>query len=302
MGIDFPSQDTPLKKNRRLSSRKGGVILYLYTNKLKIKDSKFKISKSSSSCRKTFLREIFNLKSSIENGFTLIELLVVVAIVGIIAAVLLPALNNAREKGRGAICKNNIRQLSMSFMVYAQDNSGYYPPTYYYSTFTSEIGWDFELEWDPVTWELVSYKMGIIGDSLQEEKIFECPSRMSLSSSDRPFTGYAYNASYIGGGYSVWDGQADSPVKMTRVKNSSRTVLLADSAIWAGSTIGNNYLRAPGNPYYFGPNVHFRHNGFANVAFCDGHVEAIGEKCNVSANDSSLGDLCPGDSTLYDLK
>ena len=219
---------------------------------------------------------------------------------------LLPALNQAREKARGAVCKSNIRQLYMSFMLYLQDNNNYFPPTYYYPDFTSEIGWDFAIEYDPVTWDVVSYRLGIIGDSLQEEKIFECPSRISLPSSGRPFTGYAYNATYIGGGYSVWNDQSDSPIKSNKIINSSGTVLLADSAIWATTeTIGNNYLRSPLDPYRItwslGPLVHFRHSGFANAVFCDGHVEARGKKYNESADDPSLGDLSEDDS-LYDLE
>ncbi|MCM8818290.1 MAG: hypothetical protein NC915_02260, partial [Candidatus Omnitrophica bacterium] len=102
------------------------------------------------------------------------------------------------------------------------------------------------------------------------------------------------------------DGQAQPPTKLSRIKKPSETVLLCDSAIWSTLTneiIGNNYLRAPSEPYYswIGPNVHFRHNGVANVAFCDGHVESLKTKYNVSPYNSSLGDLS-GDDSLYDLE
>ena len=63
------------------------------------------------------------------SGFTLIELLVVVAIIAILAAMLLPALSQARNKAHTALCMNNMKQIGLAMTVYINDNRGYYPTT-----------------------------------------------------------------------------------------------------------------------------------------------------------------------------
>lgn len=64
------------------------------------------------------------------HGLTLVELLAVIAIIGILAALLLPALSKAETKSRRTTCLNNLKQIDLAVQVYAGDNRGVLPGTF----------------------------------------------------------------------------------------------------------------------------------------------------------------------------
>ena len=70
----------------------------------------------------------YSMTGVIHRSFTLIELLVVIAIIAILAGMLLPALNSAREKGRSASCINNLKQHGIVFFLYAENNTDHFYP------------------------------------------------------------------------------------------------------------------------------------------------------------------------------
>jgi prepilin-type N-terminal cleavage/methylation domain-containing protein len=81
-------------------------------------------------------------KNVASGGFTLIELLVVIAIIAILAAMLLPALQAAKERAQRTSCLNNFKQLGLALNMYANDNQDYFPwPNWDGGSSTTAAGW-----------------------------------------------------------------------------------------------------------------------------------------------------------------
>lgn len=76
-----------------------------------------------------------------KSGFTLIELLVVIAIIAILAAILFPVFAKARSRARQTACLNNVKQISLAFLTYFQDNEERFPPFAGVTTWGDRTGW-----------------------------------------------------------------------------------------------------------------------------------------------------------------
>ena len=114
-----------------------------------MKQPDLKRNLAASSLRK--LLSSLTLSQTRRNAFTLIELLVVIAIIAILAAVLLPVLQQAKLRGMTAACISNQKQLAAAFVMYAGDNNDYCPGNY----------WQHEQDW--LTYSNESWCSGWLG-------------------------------------------------------------------------------------------------------------------------------------------
>lgn len=229
-------------------------------------------------------------------AFTLIELLTVIAIIGILAAIIIPVVGRVRATARAAQCKSNLRQLGVATHLYVTDNRGVFPPG------------DFK----PYTYYLERYLTPREGnDSVKNQGsvVDECPSRairiegkITRSYSANPF------AFVRGPEATTSSGQPrnETPVRPDSLDRSTEIILFADAmqrdvseSSWpgcagfrltglmnttdkvinlesAGPATADNMLPEgsdtdPGTPNYF----RFRHEAKLNAVMADGSVRTF---------------------------
>ena len=191
-------------------------------------------------------------------GFTLIELLVVIAIIAILAAILFPVFARAREKARQTSCLNNVKQMTLGHVMYAQDYDERLPASYLPGNPANYDNWYEVLE-----------------PYLKNTQILACPSEISSY-----WLGYGQNYSYLTSSWPGSGGYGSGGCPLALIGRPAETVLIADSGQhqvssggWSwGMTYVITWAREPGN--YF---VYVRHNKTANVGFCDGHAKSQNE-------------------------
>lgn len=204
------------------------------------------------------------------------ELLLVIAIIGVLVALLLPALQSAKDKARQSVCKSNLKQLGTAFSLYTDAHRGAFPASG--STFYGPHPEDW------IWWQTnrIIEKSAIAAflSTALTKKLLSCPSdtlvRQTPSSvSTNGYYQFSFtfnsiwptnNSENLGMATIITTNRTALRFRMEQIKSPANKIMLLEED---QATITNGRWTPRANP------VTTRHGGKGDAVFADGHVEAI---------------------------
>ncbi|MBN2137321.1 MAG: type II secretion system protein [Sedimentisphaerales bacterium] len=216
-----------------------------------------------------------------QRAFTLVELLVVIAIIALLMAILMPALNRAREQGKRAVCLSNLRQLTTAWILYADENDDRivngdtgeygYPDSDMYA---SGGGHYKEKPWVLPDWrsgttdeeKKQAIKDGALYYYTKNIKLYKCPTGRKSRNEWRL---YAIVDSM---NCKDWPGMGAVMLKnRLQIKNTAYRFVFLDDGGTGGSTLGGWTCEVTEERWWDPPPI--RHGDGTTFSFADGHSE-----------------------------
>jgi len=254
-----------------------------------------------------------------DKGFTLVELLVVMSIISLVLFVLLPSLRKSRQQAQAVVCMNNIKQLSLAFILYGEDYNGYAMP----ATASSGIYW-----WGRKLTTGIDHKQGFVWPYLKSDlaadSVYECPAQPYGSyqlqgkppgKPDEPkwiTSTYGYNGYYLCPPQSGWYNLPGCWQKIAGINMPTQVLAFADTLIDYDLTgkkpiLKNNFSLDPPYIYKSGrwgknvsPTTCFRHSERTNAVFVDGHSEPMTTKgAAYTSPQAKIGSVGTGNAPYY---
>jgi len=210
-------------------------------------------------------------------GFTLIELLVVIAIIAILAAILFPVFAQARGKARSVTCLNNMKQLGLAFMMYAQDYDEVTCPVTRISFLPAGIIVEDGFNWYRERY----YWLQLLRPYAKNSQVGRCPENPGSDP-----VGTIINLNY-GANRQAFSGPEGVPtVTLAQISRPGDTLAMTEYGRWfvdwdliLGGSVNSKWY-VPNDPRGCGTDTQSpfclrdkRHNGGVHVAFADGHAK-----------------------------
>jgi prepilin-type N-terminal cleavage/methylation domain-containing protein/prepilin-type processing-associated H-X9-DG protein len=199
-------------------------------------------------------------------GFTLIELLVVIAIIALLLSILMPALKNAREQGKRAVCLSNLGQLTMSWILYADDNESVPANPWAGTSETmTPYCWVYNPSenTNPTDELIIEYiEKGVLFPYNESVRLYKCPTGEAGE-----HVTYSIVLTMNGDLYCCIEEWMINR-KLSEIKGAGNRLVFLDEGKWPHSPWG---LHATHMTWWDQPTI--RHSNGTNWSFADGHAD-----------------------------